>query len=158
MDHNYSFITPVELEGLKAQPHQIALKAQSKIDELSTTIETLKAERDAEVTNHDQLIHQIELQRGNLSQELEKLRKDNEVLRKDLDVISMLLFSILFFFLLLFSSPSLMYTSPPLFTTSHCTNSHLCRVYKRCICKRAAHTEKGTHRQGGPPPRYQPLC
>ena len=98
MDHNYSFITLVELEELKAQPHQIALKAQAKIDELSTTIETLKAERDAEVTNHDQLIHQIELQRGNLSQELEKLRKDNEVLRKDLDVISMLLFSSCSFF------------------------------------------------------------
>lgn len=89
MENNYSFITHAELEVLKSQPHQIALKAQAKIDELATTIETLKAERDAEVINHEQLIHQIELQRGNLSQELDKLKKENETLRKELDVISM---------------------------------------------------------------------
>lgn len=86
---NFSFITASEIEALKDQPRQIASKAQQRIDELSATLETLKAEKDVESTNHDQLIHQIELQRGNLTLENDKLKKENETLRKDMESISM---------------------------------------------------------------------
>lgn len=85
----FSFITVAELEALKDQPRQIASKAQHRIDEISATLETLRAEKDVDATNHDQLIHQIELQRGNLTTENEKLKKENEMLRKDMEAISM---------------------------------------------------------------------
>lgn len=91
MEHTFTFLSPQDLEALKDQPQSIAQKAQTKIDELLASLETLKAEKDAETINHDQLIHQIEQQRSNLVQENEKVKKENEYLRKEIDSLSMYL-------------------------------------------------------------------